>query len=139
VSEWVVVFVGVMSVALAVMAVVQVLVARALLQASQQMATAVADLRKEVRPLVDKANRIADDAARATALAVSQVERVDRMLANATIRVDETLNMVQGMIVGPVRHGAAVIAGIRAALSALRAWQERREMSREEEDALFVG
>jgi type IV secretory pathway VirB2 component (pilin) len=139
VNDWLLFFVGLMSVAMAVMAVIQVLVARAVLQASQQMTTAVTDLRKEMRPLIEKAHRIADDASRATALALSQVERVDQLISTATARVDETLSLVQGMVVGPVRHGAAVIAGIRAALTAIGAWQDRRERSREDEDALFVG
>lgn len=138
-TDWLIVFLGVMSVALAVMAVMQVLVARAVLQASQQMTATVTELQKEIRPLIDKAHRIADDAARATALAAAQVERVDRLVSTATARVDETLGLVQGIVVGPVRHGAAVIAGIRAALAVFRAWQDRRELSKEEEEALFVG
>lgn len=138
-TDWLVVFVGVMSVALALMAVMQVLVARAVLQAAQQLTATMGELRKEVRPLIEKAHRITDDAARATSLALAQVERVDQLMTTATARVDETLGFVQGAILGPMRQGSAVVAGVRAALAAFRMWQERRDVSREDEDALFVG
>jgi hypothetical protein len=59
-------------------------------------------------------------------------------MAATSQRLDQTLNVVQGALVGPVRQGAAVITAVRAALALLR--RRRAQASgRDDEEALFVG
>jgi hypothetical protein len=103
------------------------------------VAATAEELRREVKPLIEKAHRISDDAARVTALAVVQAQRVDRLLESTAARVDETLAIVQQAVLEPVRQGAAVVSAVRAALTAFRAWRQHDQHAREEEDALFVG
>ncbi|HYN07414.1 MAG TPA: hypothetical protein VES67_08500 [Vicinamibacterales bacterium] len=136
--DWQLVFLGVIAAAVVVMTIVQIGVLLAVLRSARQLVGTVQEIRQEVRPLAEKAHRIADDAARAAALAVQQVERVDRTLAATSERLDQTLHVVQGAFVEPVRQGAAVVSAVRAALSILRRPRDPRP-GRDEEEALFVG
>ena len=137
--DWQLVWLAVIAIAVTVMTVVQIAVLLTLARSARQLGETVQQVRQEIRPLAEKVNRIADDAARAAALAVTQVERVDRALLTATQRVDQTLDVVQGALVEPVRQGAAVLAAVRSALSVFRRSSEPRHHGRDEEEALFVG
>jgi hypothetical protein len=146
VNEYAGLFLGVMAVALAVMAAIQIglivvalRVARQLEESSRKALTAAAELQQEIRPLIQKAHVIADEATRITSLAAVQAERVDRFMASTTTRLDDTLRIIQNMMSGPVGQGAAAISAFRAAMSAVREWRGRRRQASEEDDALFVG
>src|SRR5262245_52610202 len=128
-----------MAVALVAMAGAQVLIGIAVLRASRQMTEVAESLRRDVRPLIEKATRLTDDAARVTALAAVQAERIDSLLSLVSARVDETMGLVQNAVVGPARQGAAILAGIRAVIGAVREWQGRAARVHEDEDPLFVG
>jgi hypothetical protein len=139
VNEWQLVWLGVIAIAVSVMTLVQIGVLVAVARSARQIADTVNQVRQEIRPLAEKANRIADDAGRAAALALQQVERVDRALAATSQRLDETLNLVQGAVIQPVRQGAAVISALRAALAMFRRPARDPHATRDEEEALFVG
>ena len=136
--DWQLVCLAVMAVMMTVMTVIQVGVLLALAKSARQVAETAKAIRQEVRPLAEKVHRIADDAARVASLTLTQVERVDQALAATTQRLDQTLNIVQGALAGPVRQGAAVVTAVRAALSLLRR-PRNSAASRDEEEALFVG
>jgi hypothetical protein len=140
VTDGAVALLTVMVVLLAIMAAVQIGMIVIALRASRQMTGAIEDLRRELRPIVEKVNRLADDAALVTSLAAIQVERVDAFLATAFRRVDATMSAMQGIVTGPVRQGAVFLAAIKAVMGLVRNWQSRTPEEREqEEDALFVG
>jgi len=138
VIDWQLVCLAVVAVMMTVMTVVQVGVLLALAKSARQVAETAKEIRQEVRPLAEKVHRIADDASRVVSLTLTQVERVDQALAATTERLDQTLNVLQGALVGPVRQGAAVVTAVRAALSILRRPRDPA-VSRDEEEALFVG
>ena len=138
-TDWQVVFLGIIALALVAMAGAQVYMGLTVARASRQVTDTVESLRRDVGPLIDKATKVTGDAARVTELAVLQAERVDRMVANMAVRVDDTLNVVQQSVVEPVRQGAAVVAGIRAMIGAFRDRHGRPQAHREDEDPLFVG
>jgi hypothetical protein len=133
------VWLAVMAIALVVMAIVQVALIVVALQLARRMTVMLDEIRREVRPVVDRIHRLADDAQRATSLAVTQVERIDALLATTAERVDEVLRVVQAAFSGPVRQGAAILAAVRAIVGAVRQWPPRERERREEEDPLFVG
>jgi uncharacterized protein YoxC len=133
------VWLGVIAVAVLVMAIAQVAVLLQLSKVAKQAADATADLRKELMPLIAKAHKLADDAGKVSALALTQMERLDRIVDVTAKRVDDTLATVQGAVLGPVRQGAAVLAGLKAALAVFRSRQDRRRYGRDDEDALFIG
>jgi methyl-accepting chemotaxis protein len=139
VTDWQVVFLGVMAFALVAMAVAQLVAAMSLMRAVRQVSQTVEELRRDVRPVLDKANRIAEDASRVAALAVDQAERVDHLLRTTSDRIDETFATLQRAFVQPVRQGSAIIAALRAGFEAMRSWQGRPAHRREDEDPLFVG
>jgi broad specificity phosphatase PhoE len=87
-------------------------------------------------------NAIGRDAARAAALAAAQVERVDRLFASVTDRVEQTVQALQKAAGMPAREGAALIVALKAAVGAFRELRERsrtRVGRTEDEDALFIG
>ena len=138
-SDWQVTFLGVMAGALVLMAVAQAAVAIALTRSVKHVVTAIDDLKREVHPLIHKANRIADDASKVSALALVQAERIDVLIQQTTARVDETFGVLQTAVVEPIRQGTAILAAIRAGVAAIRAWQGRGAGPRDDEDPLFVG
>lgn len=147
-NEWPTVWLAVIAISVLVMAVVQVAVVVAAAIYARQAAASVAELRREIGPLLERAHQISDDAARVTALAVGQVERLDRLVASATQRFDDTMGLVHGAIVEPVRQGAAVMAALRAGWSVFAGRSARRDhrdapdrhrTHRDEDEALFVG
>lgn len=140
-TDWQLVFLGVMAAALVLMAVAQFLVALAMMRAVQRVSEAVGQLQRDVRPLVEKATRIADDASRVTALAVAQAERIDELVKATAARMDETFGVLRSAVVEPIRQGSAILAAVRAAFAIVRAWQGEAATAtvREDEDPLFVG
>lgn len=138
-SDWQVVFLGVMAVALVAMSVTQILVSLSLLRVTRQVSESVRDLQRDVRPLIDKATKMTDDAARVTALALTQMERLDRLVGTVSVKVEETVAIVQDSIAQPMRQGAAFLAALRAVVAAVREWKDRSAASHEDEDPLFVG
>ena len=133
------VWLGVIAVAVLVMAIIQVAVMVQLMRVAKTASSATADLRRELAPLIAKVNKVADDAGKVSALALTQLERVDQLMDNTVQRIDDTLAVVQDAVLGPVRQGAAVVAGIKAALAVFRSRQDRRRYGRDDEDALFIG
>jgi len=155
VSQWSDVFLGVIAVATMVMALIQVgaivVAAKVVRRAHEAVGTAqativtaqqtISSVRDEIRPLIVKANAIADEASTTAALATAQVQKIDRLVTDLARRVDETSVIVQQAIVTPAREGLAILAAVKAAVSTLRAgadWRRRTSRS-EEEDPLFIG
>jgi hypothetical protein len=124
------------AIALLTMAVVQVATALQIARTAKEVSRTAVELRKDLRPLIDKVSRIADDAARGTALAVAQVERIDKVLGTATAQLDDTLKTIKQAVVEPMRQGSLVLAVVKAVIAGFRR-PARREA--EEEDPLFVG
>ena len=133
------VWLGVIAGAVLVMAIIQVVVVVQLMRVAKTASAATADLRRELTPLIAKVSKVADDAGKVSALALTQLERVDRLMDTTVQRIDDTLAVVQDAVLGPVRQGAAVMAGIKAALAVFRSRQDRRRYGRDDEDALFIG
>ncbi len=144
-NEWAVIWLAVIAAATVIMAAVQIGVIVVGVRLARQLAAAADDLRREVGPLVEKVNRLTDDASRATSLATIQIERIDQILSTTTARVDEGLNIVRHAMGGPLRQGYAVAMALRAALSAFRGRPRtsdapsRPVVVHDEDDALFVG
>lgn len=138
-TEWEVIFLGVMALALVAMAAAQMIMAREVAKVARQAAEATQEFRRELRPLVDKLHKITDDASKVTSLALVQAERVDQFMATTAQRIDEAVSVVQDAVVQPIRHGAAVLAGVRAALAIFGRGASAGRRGHDEEDALFIG
>jgi hypothetical protein len=139
VNDWGVVFLGIIAVATLATAVVQVGVLIAAGRAARRIDRLADRMEQELKPIFVHLDTIGREASRATALAAAQVERVDLLFADVSRRVGETMDGAQSAIAGSAREGAAVLAGLRAALAVLRDVRAGRARQRsEEEDALFI-
>lgn len=140
-SGWSELFLGIIAVATLLMALIQVGAIVALARLTRQAQQTLASVQHEIRPLIARANAIADEASRTAALAGAQVQKVDRLVSDLSRRVDETAMVLQDAIVTPAREGLAIVAAVRAGLGALRGISDMRQSSAraEEEDPLFIG
>jgi predicted PurR-regulated permease PerM len=135
------VFLGIIAIATLVMAMVQVGFIIYGWSVARRVSRLLDQLDTELKPILANLNAMARDASRASSMAVAQVERVDRMFTDLTTRIEETASTVQRAIMTPLREGAAVMAGIRAAMAILKDATSRSGSSArsDDEDALFIG
>jgi type IV secretory pathway VirB2 component (pilin) len=141
VNDWSDFFLGTIAVATLLMALIQVgaiMVATRLARQAQQTLT---EVHREIRPLIAKVSAVADEASRTATVASAQVQKIDRLITDLSRRVDETATVIQEAIVTPAREGVAIIAAVKAGLSALRGIGDLRRSSArsDEEDPLFIG
>ena len=132
---------GVIAVATTIMALVQigaiVFLARVAMQVRELMAT----VQNDIRPLIARANAIADEASRTAALATAQAQKIDKLVTDLARRVDETSIVIQQAVMTPAREGMALFAALKAGFSALKGFRDLRGRpgSVDDEDALFIG
>lgn len=142
-TDWSPVFLGVIAVAVVVMACIQVGAIVAAARLAQRVNRLAERVEHDLAPVVANLQTIGAEAARASALATAQVERADRLFAEVSARVEETVSTVQQAVMVPAREGLAIMAGLRAALASVReAWQVhpgRRTSRSDEDDPLFIG
>ena len=143
--DWNTTLLGVIALATLVMAAVQVSAMLAMARLAKRVEDVSSQIEREIGPLAERLRHVADNMQHATSLATVQVERVDRLLSSATRRAEETMSVVQGVIVGPMREGLAVISAIRGVLSAFRGLRGGGDGARsggsrfDDEDPLFIG
>ncbi len=141
-SDWSDLFLGVIALATLVMALVQVGAIMAGLRLARQAQEVITSVQRDLKPLIAKANAIAEEASRTVALATAQAQNVDRVVTDLSRRVEETAQLLQEAIVRPAREGMAMVAAIKAGLGALRGLRElhpRHGRHADEEDPLFIG
>ena len=141
-NDWSGLFLGVIAVATLLMAVIQVGAIVAAMRLTRQAQQAIRSVNEDVRPLIARANAIAEEASRTVALATMQAQKIDRLVSDLSQRVDQTAGVVQEAIITPAREGMAIVAAIRAGLGALGGWRDLRPRHRrpaDEEDPLFIG
>jgi len=141
VSRWAEISLFVIALATLTTAIVQVAVLMAAGRLTRRLERLTARLEDELKPLFVHVNAIGRDASRAAALATAQVERADQVFADVARRLDETMNTLQQVVGKPAREGAALLAALRAALTAIRDLRTGRSRTRsraEDEEALFI-
>jgi hypothetical protein len=141
-------FLGIIAVATLLMALVQVGAIVAILRVARQAQQTIALVHRDVRPLIEQASvvaakitTVADEASRTVTIAAAQAEKIDRLLTDLAMRVDQTAGVVQQAIITPAREGMAIVAALKAGFGALRGFHERPRHGRaaDEEDPLFIG
>jgi len=138
--SWSEVFLGAIALATLLMAFIQVGAIVAILRITRQAQETIAEVQRDVRPLIAKVTQVAEDASRTAATASAQAQRIDRIMSDLAARVEETAGVVQQAIITPAREGMALVAALKAGLGALRAFRERpRHGHADEEVPLFIG
>lgn len=140
------VFLGIIALAVVVMAAIQVAAILAGIRLAKRVDALATQLDQEIKPLVANLTAMSAEASRAAALAAAQAERIDRVFGEMLGRVDQTLAAAQAFVTGPARQGMAIMTGIEAVLDAFRSLREsssrRRAAARpaaDEEESLFIG
>ena len=135
------VFLAIIAASTALMALMQIGAVVVLARVAMQVRDIVATLQQDIRPLITRANAIADEAQKTASLATAQAQKIDRLVTDLTRRVDETSAVVQEAILTPAREGMALVAALKAGLGALRGFRDLRgrDGRMEDEDALFIG
>jgi hypothetical protein len=141
VTFWSQVFLGTIAVSTLLMALIQVGMILYGWALARRVSRLLERLEQDVKPIIDNLSLVARDASRASSLAVAQVERVDKLFTDLTARVEQTAETVQRAVLAPLRDGAALMAGLKAALGVLRDLSPRgRGAARtDDEEALFIG
>src|SRR5688500_16227684 len=75
-----------------------------------------AQVEQDIRPLIGRLTDISNEAARTAALAAIQMERIDTLVADLSVRVEQTVTVVQNAIIAPAREGFALFSAVRAAV-----------------------
>jgi hypothetical protein len=141
VSTWADVFLGIIALATLAIAIVLIGVVVAAGRLARRVDTLAEQIERDVKPLFGHLNAIGRDASRAAALATAQVERADRLFADVAMRVEVTLNSVQGTLGAPAREARALLSAFKAAFQAIRDLRQdarTRQRRSEDEDALFI-
>jgi hypothetical protein len=140
------VFLGVIAVAVAVMALIQLGAIVAGVRLARRVDRITTQLEQDVKPILTNLTNISSEAAKASALASAQIERIDKTVSQLLVRVDQTVSTAHHIITGPARNGMAVVAGVKAAMGAFQSLREasrRRSAVRnpvpEDEESLFIG
>jgi hypothetical protein len=139
-------FLGIIAVAVLVMALIQVGAVVAGFLLAKRVQRLSRQIEEDIKPLIANLTGMSSEAARAAALAAKQVERLDRVFGEMAVRVDQTLTAAQGFVSGPARQGLAILSGVKAMADALKGIREasrRRQAARpngvEDEESLFIG
>ena len=135
------VFLGIIAVAVAVMAIIQVAAIVFAMSTARRIGQVADRLEQNLNPVVSNLQTITSEAARMTTLAAAQVERADRMFADLSRRAEQVMAAVPTLL-GPAGKGFAFLNGIKAALAAiheLRRSSRRGAAHPDDEDALFIG
>ncbi len=135
-------FLGIVAVSVLAMAVVQVAALVYAARMARHVERLTNRLEADLKPVISNLQSLTSEAGKAVTLAAAQIERVDRLFGDFSGRLDQTLTLIQTRILAPAREGAALMAGLRAALRAFRELRDapqRRSSPVDEEDALFIG
>jgi hypothetical protein len=135
-------FLGLIALAVLVMAIVQVAAIVFAARAARSVGEAVSRLEERVHPIITNLQTVSADAARASAAASAQVERATRLVEELVVRVDQTIVTAQDTILRPARQGLAFLTALRnifGAASRTSRASKARQSSVDEENALFIG
>jgi hypothetical protein len=134
------VLLGLIAVATLAMAAVQIGLVILAVRLARQVQDLRASLDGEIRPLIVNLSAASQNVARATELAVTQIQRVDRLFGDLAHRLDDATRLVQSTLLAPLREGRALLAAVGAALGAMREMRPARdEPLPSDDDPLFIG
>ena len=136
------VYLGVIAVAVAVMAIIQVAAVVVAMRAARRVDDVVSKWEDDVRPIVANLKSMSADAARTASIASAQAQKAEQLIGDLTTRVRDTVAAVEATIVAPARDAYAMVQGLLAAFAAFRQAPPapaRHASASEEEDSLFIG
>ena len=119
-TDWTTTFLGVIAISVLVMALVQGGLAVGALLAARKVSALARRMEREIEPVVSHVNAIVHQLQEGVAVATERVHRIEDSVAHIVDRVDATVGTVRSGIMTPAREGAAIAAGAKAVVRALR-------------------
>jgi hypothetical protein len=137
-------YLGLIAVGVLVMAGIQVAALVSVTRAARRAGEMAARFEQDVRPIIVNLQKVSEEAARASAQAAAQVDRLDALVGNVARRVEETAAIVQQTILQPARDGLALLSGLKSVIASFREPRETpqahpRKEAPEPQDDLFIG
>lgn len=124
-TDWTTTFLGVIAISVLVMALVQLGLVVGALLAARKVNALTRRLEREIEPVVTHVNAIVHQVQEGVEVATERVYRIEDSVARIVDRVDATVGTVQSGILSPAREGAALAAGAKAVVRALRGTRVR--------------
>jgi hypothetical protein len=113
-------YLGVIAVGVIVMAAIQVVAIVTAMRAARRVGEMAVRFEQDVRPIIANLQRVSEEAARASAQAAAQVDRLDALVAGVAQRIDDTAATLQQAILQPVRDGLALLDGLKGIIASFR-------------------
>jgi hypothetical protein len=140
------VYLGLIALGVLVMAAIQVAAMVAAMRAAKRAGEMASRFERDVRPIIVNLQKVSEEAARASAQAAAQVDRLDALVGSVARRVEETAATLQQTILQPARDGLALLNGLKNIIASFREPREspapappRREGRKSPDDDLFIG
>jgi hypothetical protein len=121
------VYLGLIALGVLVMAGIQVAALVAALRTARSVGEMANRFERDVRPIIANLRKVSEEAARASAQAADQVDRLDALVSNVARRIEETAATVQETILQPARDGLALLSGLKNILGGFFEPREPRE------------
>jgi hypothetical protein len=137
-------YLGLIALGVLVMATIQVVAMVVAIRTARSVGEMAARFEQDVRPIMVNLQKVSEEAARASAQAAAQVDRLDALVSGIARRVEDTAATLQQTILQPARDGLALLNALKSIISSFREGRPSREASprkesRESPDDLFIG
>lgn len=141
------VWLGVIAVAVAVMAAIQVGAIVLGLRLARRVDQLTTQVEHDIKPLLQNLTAISAEAQRTMQLATAQVERADRLFGDLAVSAERTMALAAQFVGGPAQKGLALFSAAKVAMSAFRDLREasrrrpreHRIVTPDDEESLFIG
>ena len=102
-------YLGLIALGVIVMATIQVAAIVTAIRAARRVGEMAGRFEQDVRPILVNLQKVSEEAARASAQAAAQVDRLDALVSSVARRVEETAATLQQTILQPARDGLALL------------------------------
>ena len=123
-TSWSLVFLGAIALATLTMAVVQVGIIVYAARLARRVGRLADQVEQDLKPLLDRLNEMSGEAARASSLAVAQVERADQLFAHFAAPI-ERFGIVTGLLTAVVGTGGCILEVVLYWPGPRNLWHER--------------
>jgi hypothetical protein len=123
------IYLGLIALGVIVMATIQVVAIVTAMRAARRVGEMAVRFEQDVRPIIVNLQRVSEEAARASAQAAAQVDRLDTLVSGIARRIDDTAASLQQAILQPVRDGLALLDGLKSLIGSFREPREPRAAS----------
>ena len=137
-------YLGLIALGVLVMATIQVVAMVVAIRTARSVGEMAARFEQDVRPIMVNLQKVSEEAARASAQAAAQVDRLDALVSGIARRVEDTAATLQQTILQPARDGLALLSGLKSVIASFReprgsSESKERTGPRESQDDLFIG